>query len=316
MANAFWHADFEFRRDHLRVRQTGAVVRYNLSVGREALAWAAYYVSVQFLRLWNAFLRRRGPRVAFVPAPPRPWYLFWVVARTAGARFVRDPSKADVVMHFEDATLHTSDFGRLENPPISINLDCRDVSKSHVARVFEDVFGYSLTVNPEAFDGLAVEKSEINGAHDGRVVQCPAPAAKGRVYQRLVDNSCGDGLVEDIRCPTIFGEIPVAFFKRRPIDDRFANMNSDVQIADPSGIFTDDERSRLKAFAEAMNLDWGGLDVLRDRLDGRIYVVDVNKTDMGPPIALPLGGKIKATRRLADAFGHAISKRLHDKDAR
>ena len=50
-----------------------------------------------------------------------------------------------------------------------------------------------------------------------------------------------------------------------------------------------------------MCLDWGGLDILRDK-DGRIYVVDVNKTDMGPPITLPLGDKLKATGLLADAF--------------
>jgi hypothetical protein len=51
-----------------------------------------------------------------------------------------------------------------------------------------------------------------------------------------------------------------------------------------------------------MRLDWGGLDVLRDRTDGRLYVVDVNKTDMGPPIAMKLRDKITVTRRLAAAF--------------
>ena len=43
-----------------------------------------------------------------------------------------------------------------------------------------------------------------------------------------------------------------------------------------------------------MHLDWGGMDVLRDKGDGRIYVVDVNKTDMGPPIALSIADKSKS----------------------
>ena len=48
-----------------------------------------------------------------------------------------------------------------------------------------------------------------------------------------------------------------------------------------------------------MSLDWGALDVLRDRNDGRIYVVDVNKTNIDPPIALPLCDKLSATKRVA-----------------
>lgn len=32
-----------------------------------------------------------------------------------------------------------------------------------------------------------------------------------------------------------------------------------------------------------MGLDYGELDILRNNLDGRIYVVDVNKTLWGPP---------------------------------
>jgi hypothetical protein len=43
------------------------------------------------------------------------------------------------------------------------------------------------------------------------------------------------------------------------------------------------------------------MDILRDR-DGRIYIVDVNKTDAGPIIALPLGEKLASTAILADAL--------------
>jgi hypothetical protein len=42
--------------------------------------------------------------------------------------------------------------------------------------------------------------------------------------------------------------------------------------------------------------------VLRDRTDGKLYIVDANKTDMGPPIALNLADKVKATRMMRDAF--------------
>jgi hypothetical protein len=42
--------------------------------------------------------------------------------------------------------------------------------------------------------------------------------------------------------------------------------------------------------------------VLRDAADGRLYIVDANRTDMGPPIALKLTEKLEATRLLARAL--------------
>ena len=59
---------------------------------------------------------------------------------------------------------------------------------------------------------------------------------------------------------------------------------------------------QISAFTREIGLDWGGVDVLRDRSDGKLYIVDANKTDMGPPIGLNLPDKIVATRMLANAF--------------
>ena len=76
----------------------------------------------------------------------------------------------------------------------------------------------------------------------------------------------------------------------------------------PQDVFTDAEIERLGAFSRAMGLDWGGLDVLRDRASGRLYVVDVNKTDMGPPIALPFLDKIAAVSRLGRALRQLVTE--------
>ena len=121
------------------------------------------------------------------------------------------------------------------------------------------------------------------------------PAKNGMVYQVLVDNSVDGRWVEDLRCPIIGGEIELIFIKRRPLTKRFANSNANVTLQTPDDLLSNDERDKLKKFAKAMGLDWGGMDVLRNKNDGKIYVVDVNKTDMGPPIALSLKDKDKAT---------------------
>ena len=75
-----------------------------------------------------------------------------------------------------------------------------------------------------------VEKSEINGAHDGRIIQGPAPARHGHVYQRVIDNRNGRGLVEDLRCPMIGGRIPLVLRKRRREAVRFCNSNDEVDF--------------------------------------------------------------------------------------
>ena len=71
-----------------------------------------------------------------------------------------------------------------------------------------------------------------------------------------------------------------------------------------------DEQAKIGDFTQAIGLDFGGLDVLRDRGDGRIYVVDANKTDMGPPSALSAQDKLKAMRGIADAFACLVDERL------
>jgi hypothetical protein len=66
-----------------------------------------------------------------------------------------------------------------------------------------------------------VAKSELNGAHDGRILTGPVQPDAGIAYQRLIDNCADDGCVEDLRCPTVNGEISVVFLKappaRRPV---------------------------------------------------------------------------------------------------
>ena len=212
-------------------------------------------------------------------------------------------------MVFEDRTV--SAHPALPAGLPALNADCLDVTKSHVAAVFEAVFGRALAIDPEHYQGAAVKKSEANGRHDGEIIACPAPRLAGFAYQRLVDTLGPDGLVEDLRCPTVDGEIPIVFIKRREAERRFANANAEVEMAAPEAVFTADELNRLAAFCRAMKLDWGGLDVLRDRGSGALWVVDVNKTDMGPPTALPLKQKMQAARTLAAAFRRFAERRVN-----
>ena len=174
--------------------------------------------------------------------------------------------------------------------------------------IFAKVFGYDLGVNPKEYDGPMVAKTEKNGAHTGKIVNGPCPAEDGYVYQRLIDNSSDHG-VTDIRCPTIFGEVDLIYLKSRPQDKRFDNLNTHVTIAKASDLLSSEERAKIKEFCQEIKLDWGGLDILRDKKDGRIYIVDANKTDMGPPLALSLKDKLRSTSRLAKSLRSALDRK-------
>ena len=56
-----------------------------------------------------------------------------------------------------------------------------------------------------------------------------------------------------------------------------------------------------------MNLDFGSIDVMRDKHDGRIYIVDVNKTCM-PVLCLSLKTQIKSQKKIAEALTAGLSR--------
>jgi hypothetical protein len=295
-----WLKDFEFGLTGLTVRKTGARVPYSPSVIAQVTAWFRYFFAAKaILPVEPRF------KIAFTPERARPWYFIFSVSRAAGARLVKDTSQADVVMHFEDATYSPNDPpAKLKAGAKLVNFGCRDVSKTNVARACAAAFGNPLAVDPKTFIGQAVEKSEINAAHDGRIVQCPTTPVPGRVYQRVIDNRmhADVSLVEDLRTCTVGGKAVCVFIKRRQVTKRFLNTNTEVLLRAPEEVFSREEMDQIGAFAREIGLDWGGVDVLRDRNDGKLYIVDANKTDMGPPIALNLPDKIKATYMLRDAF--------------
>ncbi len=301
-----WWQDLALERGGLRAVKTGALIPFSLDNLIAVMRGFANYTATQGLRLGARFGPIRPVRIAFTPHQPQPWHLIWSVLHVAGGKIVSDLNTADAIFYFEDTTTRdASPLQAFSSTPQSlrqINCACLDVSKSKVGRVFEEVFGYPLSLDPTSWHGPAVEKSERNGAHDGRIITCPAERKDGMVYEHVIDNSDNGRFVEDYRSPTIGGKIALVYIKQRSMNYRFANTNDRVLLRRPEQIFSAQERENLAQFCKAMDLDWGGIDVLRDRQSGRLYVVDVNKTDMGPPTALALIDQVRSVRLLSRAF--------------
>ena len=303
--------DFEISGNQIIARETGAQIPLTLDAAKEAARIASFVGMVQGLRA-TRFLRGRETRarISFFPKKPHSFYAIWPVCQLADIRIVSAHEDADLHFYFEDREFLTAPPAAPTDRP-ALNVGCYDIRKSVVARVFGEVFGYSLTIDPRRYTGLAVEKSEGNGKHDGVIIECPYAAPRSdRVYQKLVDNTFDGEEFVDIRTPIVGGQIPFVYLKRRMRNLRFSNENHRVDLVDADAMLSPAEQARIKAFARAMALDFGGLDVLRDREDGRIYIVDANKTDMGPPAAMPGSEKLRAMRGLASAFASLADARL------
>lgn len=242
--------------------------------------------------------------IAYYPQPAGPWYTLPLALAGTSIRRTSDMSRADAVMIFDDRT--ESDITLPRTKAHLINARVTDISKAHVSEVFERVFGYALSVDPTSHHGPMVRKSDVNGVHDGEIVQGPVAAPHPEcVYQHLVDSTVRDGVTEDLRCVCVGGDVAVIFRKEKADHSRFSTSYLETTLRDPDDIFSDEERQNVTRFCEAMGLDFGSIDVLRDYSQGgRPFIVDVNKTCM-PVLSMPPSELAKALRRIgaaAEAF--------------
>ncbi len=299
---SMWLSDFAWEDGQLRIRKTGIRLKITRALVNEIGHWAIYLLILNAVSAWTRVGGGVRPRLWFAPDRPRPWYLVRGAAMWAGIDVAASPADADAAVYFDDSTEGAA-------PPVAcprrLNHACTNIAKSHVARVFEEVFGYPLTVDPQTAVGLIVEKPEKNGVHGGRIVTAPLPPRPGFTYQRLIDTRDGDGCCRDLRTPCAGGEPVLVWTKVKSPDGRFSIDNRRATLDDPATVYSPGERERIRIFAARMGLDWGGLDILRDR-DGRIYIVDVNKTDLGPVIALSWRDKLVSMQHLARALRRLV----------
>ena len=253
--------------------------------------------------------RLRGRRIDVLFYPEQPGsmhYVVWKICAELGLCITHEASqRTSLAVLWKDATfIRRSEATPLVTSARTINGACLDISKANVSRHFSAVFGYSYDVDPLTYCGPCLEKSNRNARHDGRIVSARGAAPRpGAVYQRVINNVVGGNLVEDIRVPVVNGIVPFAYLKRRSMAARFdSNRNHTVRLCSAKEILSAEEIRNIGTFATSIGLDYGELDVLRDRDDGRIYVVDANKTPAGPSYRLPGAELRRAVKMLAFAF--------------
>lgn len=236
---------------------------------------------------------------------PEPNASISYVMSRLGVRIGFEPSAPGLTIAWDTGTWFSAKATRVL-PERALNARCLDISKSNVDKIWSQVAGYSITVDPLTTEGPIVVKPDENGTRGGRVANGPlANRAGGMVYQRLVDTQVGDRVLQ-IRPVILCGHIVLVYEKWRPYPHWF--MGPELTVPKTTAdFFSDDEASLLLRFAEAIGLDYGELDVVRDGEGGLIYVVDANRTPVRPK-GLPDESVDAAFGPQADAFAALISR--------
>ena len=260
-------------------------------------------------------------RVYFYPEMPHPYTAAYKALHLSGVQMVSGlpqiTDQSPVVFIWEDSTINQCAVPAVSENWFVVNRGCKDISKSRVGKIHLEVFGYQAEVNPLVHVGPMVAKSDENGAHSGQVVTGPLEVIKpGWVYQQVINNSSdslglpssGSGKAVDFRVPIFGSARQHAYIKYRPLSSRFGNVNDLAEFVDIDSLFTPREIENLNEFCKRAGLDYGEIDVIRDSASNLIFVLDVNKTPLGPPNGLSESGVADALSFYMQSFLQLVSR--------
>lgn len=253
----------------------------------------------------SVFNRRQTKTILFYPEYPHKRTIIYKILKHLKYNITSNPRHYfDLAFYWEDTTFRKVQpvFEKF-NPEKIMNIHCTDISKEKISEVFEEVFGYGLNIDPATYLGECVKKNNLNAKHDGIVIKCPIQdSEEGFVYQKILNNKINDDLVLDLRTPVMKGKIPFIYLKFKKIEDRFTNDLYKSEIASTNEYLTEEETKMISEFCSRIGLDYGELDVLRNKDDGKIYIVDVNYTPWGPPAKLSDDENRIALIRMSEVF--------------
>jgi hypothetical protein len=238
--------------------------------------------------LWLLLPNKRGAmlnvrkKIAFYPDLPSPSYAIFSICLFLNARMTQNIKDADLVVRWKDQSLYSlpEQIVSLLDVKKTINLKCDNIKKLYLDEVFHDVFGYSTRVDPLRHTGECVKKSDFNAKHDGQVINCPIEEVEPDfIYQLKLNNEVpGTSYVMDLRTYVFGDTIPYVRLTYKPKESRFGANFVDAEILDTSKVFTSDEVELILRLCRRMGLDYGELDIIRHRDDGKLFILDTNNT--------------------------------------
>ena len=192
-----------------------------------------------------------------------------------GHEIVFDPSEADAYFWWKFSA-EWEDFPEELSDKPCLNRNCNCTLKTFVEDRFSLVYGRTTFVDPLTYNGLAVEKENLNATHKCRIVECPIKErVEGMVYQRLMSDPNN---IVSYRIPVVGGEVPYVSIEHK--NDMFeAVIGGGVdsfEVVDAEDLFCRDWLDKLVVFCNGY-VDFAEIDVLDD------CIIDVNNTASAAP---------------------------------
>lgn len=132
----------------------------------------------------------------------------------------------------------------------------------------------------------------------------------GYIYQKLLNNQENNNIILDLRLLVFLNRFPFLYLKYRKITDRFSNTNHLVKVVEISEYLSEEETRKISLFCQEIGLDIGELDMIRNKDDGKLYIIDVNNTCYGPPNHILSFDENIALDRLCYEFKRLVEKKL------
>jgi hypothetical protein len=267
---------------------------------------------ILYIIKWGFHLLLKGKKVKtvlFYPQYPQRYTVIYKVISALKYNITNNPLvKHHLAIYWDNTTYRKPDSTiiKMAEKERILNIKCIDISKTNVDSVFNEVFGYSCRVDSRTYSGLMVKKSEINASHDGIVVHGPTEPEKGFIYLKLINNEFNDHLVVDMRIPIVNGKMPLVYLKYKGKATRFAHYRKielkrkKPEVHPVKSLLSQEEIDKITLFCQKMGLDYGEIDVLRDKDDQKLYIIDVNNTPHGPSVGKKL--REESVKRIATVF--------------
>lgn len=246
------------------------------------------FLKRSFYNLHHYYLhlkKKDPPKILFYPHLPGWKTAIHQILMNQGVGLTDNPSDVYTMAIFWDDRTFRRRREKLEslNDFKIINYHCTDISKEKVEDVFEQVFGYSLRVAPNS-TGTILRKSNFNGQHDGKILQGPVKEEGGFVYEKLLNNQVAPDLFQDLRIGYFNGIIPLVSPRFHNRKDRFGKI-IEATVEKVENYLSEEEVKLIQRFCRQLGFDYGDLDLIRDRNDQRLYIVDANPTPTVPSSA-------------------------------
>lgn len=253
----------------------------------------------------NANQPTNAPVLNFFPERPLARAQLVSMLGLIGVRIGSDLRAGPQIAWQKDTWLDPADQARL--PTYAINRGCSDVSKSRVDALWASVAGYSLSVDPLVTEGPMVVKSDLNARHDWRPVNGPLRRREpGMVYERFIDATVGDLFIQS-RPVIMRRHIPLVYAVHFPRQHWHAE--AEPFPSQTSEFYSAAETDLILDFTDALGLEYGELDVLRDNATGQLFVIDANPTPVRPH-HITAEDEATTQRQMADAFAQIFKADL------